>query len=289
MFNRNDGLFLSGFNVVGIAHRAHRRLGAVSESEFNSNVTLKRCYDVTTGIAFKKGIVKFFNAEKGFGFIKQDGESDLFFHATNFRQIEADHKNFEIRWKDCETEEKKFQVEVRDQPRPYYDYWDYAMFGLERPEPVATVPAIPSMKTVFKLVKKLPRVPQVGDAVLYVVGNNRGKTIAEIWMFDSDLPSIRYSIENAHRLYQDQIANLPIYKVVQTITTYGPSVANNAKKCFERTVNKADKRLFEGNNVEELLQVTSMYTQEQYGDNIDYTCYRSIGNGGWKECPFPTM
>lgn len=34
----------------------------------------------------KQGTVKFFNSEKGFGFIKEDGGQDIFVHATGLQE-----------------------------------------------------------------------------------------------------------------------------------------------------------------------------------------------------------
>lgn len=47
----------------------------------------------------KQGTVKFFNAEKGFGFIKEEGGNDIFVHATGLvDQIrENDQVTFEVK------------------------------------------------------------------------------------------------------------------------------------------------------------------------------------------------
>ena len=47
----------------------------------------------------QKGIVKFFNASKGFGFIKQESGQDLFFHVSEMNGVEpkdGDNVEFEI-------------------------------------------------------------------------------------------------------------------------------------------------------------------------------------------------
>lgn len=43
-----------------------------------------------------KGNVKFFNDEKGFGFIERDGQSDLFFHVTEIQNNELLDKGDEV-------------------------------------------------------------------------------------------------------------------------------------------------------------------------------------------------
>ncbi|NBQ48338.1 MAG: cold-shock protein [Sphingobacteriia bacterium] len=47
----------------------------------------------------KQGTVKFFNAEKGFGFIKEEGGEDLFVHATGLQEEirENDQVVFEVK------------------------------------------------------------------------------------------------------------------------------------------------------------------------------------------------
>lgn len=47
----------------------------------------------------KQGIVKFFNAEKGFGFIKEEGGQDIFVHATGLQDEirENDQVVFEVK------------------------------------------------------------------------------------------------------------------------------------------------------------------------------------------------
>ena len=46
----------------------------------------------------KQGTVKFFNAEKGFGFIKEEGGQDIFVHATGLQEEirENDEVVFEV-------------------------------------------------------------------------------------------------------------------------------------------------------------------------------------------------
>jgi len=47
----------------------------------------------------KQGTVKFFNAEKGFGFIKEDGGQEIFVHATGLLDEirENDQVVFEVK------------------------------------------------------------------------------------------------------------------------------------------------------------------------------------------------
>jgi CspA family cold shock protein len=47
----------------------------------------------------KQGTVKFFNAEKGFGFIKEEGGQDIFVHATGLQEEirENDQVVFEVK------------------------------------------------------------------------------------------------------------------------------------------------------------------------------------------------
>lgn len=47
----------------------------------------------------KQGTVKFFNAEKGFGFIKEEGGEDIFVHATGLQEEirENDQVVFEVK------------------------------------------------------------------------------------------------------------------------------------------------------------------------------------------------
>jgi CspA family cold shock protein len=47
----------------------------------------------------KQGTVKFFNAEKGFGFIKEEGGQDIFVHATGLQEEirENDTVVFEVK------------------------------------------------------------------------------------------------------------------------------------------------------------------------------------------------
>lgn len=48
----------------------------------------------------RKGLVKFYNKEKAFGFISREGESDIFFHKNQVKTkqdlIEGDAVEFEI-------------------------------------------------------------------------------------------------------------------------------------------------------------------------------------------------
>lgn len=47
----------------------------------------------------KKGTVKFFNSEKGFGFIEVEGEKDVFVHSsslTGFTLQEGDKVQFDV-------------------------------------------------------------------------------------------------------------------------------------------------------------------------------------------------
>lgn len=48
----------------------------------------------------KKGVVKFWNEQKGFGFIKREGETDLFVHISGLVDVlelaEGDNVEYEI-------------------------------------------------------------------------------------------------------------------------------------------------------------------------------------------------
>lgn len=46
----------------------------------------------------KNGTVKFFNKEKGFGFIKEDGGQEIFVHVSGLKDNikENDHVTFEV-------------------------------------------------------------------------------------------------------------------------------------------------------------------------------------------------
>jgi cold shock protein len=46
----------------------------------------------------KKGVVKFFNEAKGFGFIKEDGGQEIFVHASGLKEDirENDNVTFDI-------------------------------------------------------------------------------------------------------------------------------------------------------------------------------------------------
>jgi CspA family cold shock protein len=46
----------------------------------------------------KNGTVKFFNKEKGFGFIKEDGGQEIFVHVSGLKDTikENDHVTFEV-------------------------------------------------------------------------------------------------------------------------------------------------------------------------------------------------
>lgn len=66
-------------------------------------VSIEMCF-IMGGLLMKNGIVKWFNSEKGFGFIEVAGEQDVFVHYTAI-QGNAGRKNLE------EGEQVQFDVE----------------------------------------------------------------------------------------------------------------------------------------------------------------------------------
>jgi cold shock CspA family protein len=51
-------------------------------------IAARRWIHTTTTVCRETGELKFFNADKGFGFVAQDGREDVFLHATGIRGAE---------------------------------------------------------------------------------------------------------------------------------------------------------------------------------------------------------
>jgi len=82
-------------------------------------------------VNWQVGTVKMYNPEKGFGFIKREGESDLFFHFSSRRSITAGKREPEIERPDnpgslsppAKDDKIHFTVGVSRDDRPCAESW----------------------------------------------------------------------------------------------------------------------------------------------------------------------
>lgn len=274
---------------------SYRRLfnplnGSYADPSF---VIAKSLKDETSNDTYEEGTVKYFNPEKGFGFIERPGQQDLFFHASAYRIMELDSSEFQLKYGECELEIK--MVEVKSRPRrsyehdPYDDYFYremYAEDGLLPPR--SPEPEQPATVMLPKQVKKLDHTPRKGDKVLFLVGEHKGKEQAVKWMFYVDISALRQKLKDLHDFHVNSITQMPVYKLEKILVIKGLPVANNKKKCYEHSVTFERSKLFEGNNLPLMLE---RYKQAKLDERFckhetQYECFMVV-NGVQTSCEIP--
>lgn len=253
------------------------------------NVEPKPKLDSTAGMIFKIGVVKFFNADKGYGFIQRPDCPDLFFHAANYRDLVLDRSNYHLKLVLPEPERAMVQLKAIT---PAYVREIRAMLDgevLEDPEDGPAVKTEPVLKE--RWVVRPSRTPKSNDIICYTEGKDKfNKSTAQYWFYANDYPldEMRRELDTIHAAYVKQINNLPVYRFERRELVYSEPKANNAKKCFESEVLKdSTSVIFLGNSVEALKYYADPYLRFDCGANITYQCYKSTQSGEFVPCDLP--
>lgn len=185
-----------------------RRLSRFAPTSNLNFLVEKPLIDKTTGHDYETGIVKFFNNDKGFGFISRKNKPNLFFHASAFCELELNLEEFRLWYADVPTEEKVVEAKRRvnwndsfNSSNPFSpsdDLADYIDYVTDLPES-----PIPATVKKLKTVKKMQRIPKSGDYVMFIAHMNEGQERAEKWMFYCDIEEMRNQLHAAHKRHAE--------------------------------------------------------------------------------------
>jgi cold shock CspA family protein len=197
---------------------------------------------------YKKGVVKVYKEEAGYGFIKWTGP-DLFFHVSTYHRWEIDHHEMSLK--------RQFA-------------WD------------RKVDADGKARNIV-LMKKTPK---AGDSILFNVEDGPRPKASE-WVLEEVLHEERHQLLNLYKARLETHLNLPIYKLIEVTLIKGEPRADNKTKRFYTPCQEKRRVIFEGNNVGVLqyLKKRSESTIRGTRNDLSWECYL-LNNGKEEKLPY---
>lgn len=199
----------------------------------------------------RRGIVKKYNAEKGYGFIAADGV-DYFFHISGARRLEWDE------------EQNNLSLQMYE--------LQFKMIGDKKVKsPVMTLPSN-GIRVLFDT--KEP--------------DEEGRIKVRHWIYEQQAVAVGQEAMNATNKTNDEFVKLITYRLTRIRETLGPEYADNVAKQFVRQVNHSRMHVFCGNNLDVMRTEYKQQCDHAFvtGMRIHWECEKLV-EGVWVTCELP--